>query len=146
MKNLIAISALALFILIGCSAEKPADSPKPEPTSSSTPSSEGPPQVTEKDLHLPFYPGAELSNEETMVVKTQNEHSIMAVFHTPDSPTQVKEFYESKVEGLKFSEFDGPDAQTMISETKADDGGKLAITIIKKKDEKTKISIGYGKY
>jgi len=146
MKNLIALSSLALIILIGCSAEKPTDSPIAEPASTSTTTNQEAPQVTEKDLHMPFYPGAVLDNEETMVVKTPNESSIMAVFYTPDSPTQVKEFYESKVDGLKLNGFNGKDTETMIGETKADDGGKLAITIIKKKDEETKISIGYGKY
>lgn len=150
MKTLIPFALLALLALSGCGSGDTAQQTEkdsapaqeqPQATASGTSS-----KFTEADLHMPFYPGARVSDDESMVVKTPREHSILAIFYTKDSPAQVKEFYESKVAGLKLNGFNGKDTETMLGESKASDGGKIAITIIKKKDQDTKISLGYGKY
>ena len=150
MKTLIPFAILSLLALSGCGSGDPAqkteNAPAPAQDQPASTASGTSSKFTEADLHMPFYPGARVSDDESMVVKTPREHSILAIFYTKDSAAQVKEFYESKVPGLKFNGFNGKDTETMIGESKASDGGKLGITIMQKKDQDTKIAIGYGKY
>lgn len=137
------IPLLSLAFLVGCGAAKTTEQAASTAADAFT---KPKPEITEAELHAPFYPGAEMNVGDSMVVKTPRETSILAKFSTKDAPDKVKAFYESKVSGLKFNSFNGADAQTMMAESKASDGGKLAFTIMKKPTSDTTITIGYGKY
>ena len=102
--------------------------------------------VTQDDLHAPFYPGAIVDPGKSMKVKTATEESALVYMTSVDDMDKIKAFYEEKIAGLKFNEFKAGDSVNLIGEAKASDGGKLAVTLVKKGAQgNVEISIGYGK-
>ncbi|MBL8066120.1 MAG: hypothetical protein JNM34_09710 [Chthonomonadaceae bacterium] len=103
-------------------------------------------KVTQDDLHAPFYPGAIVDPNRSMTVKTATEESALVYMSSVDDISKVKEFYESKIPGIKFNEFKSGEQINIMGEAKADNGGKLAVTIMKKdSSSNVEITIGYGK-
>jgi len=103
-------------------------------------------QITQDDLHAPFYPGAIVDVNKSMKVKTDTEESVLASMRSVDPAKKVADFYTEKLKGIKFNEFKNGEAVNYIGETKLEDGAKLAVAIVQKTaNDQTEISIGYGK-
>lgn len=104
-------------------------------------------KVTEEQLHVPFYPGAQLINEKSMTVKTSTEESALAFFTSTDDIEKIADFYKEKLKGLEFSKFQDGDSVNFISkEFKDASGGKVAIALTRKgATAPVEISIGWGK-
>ncbi len=104
-------------------------------------------KITEQQLHVPFYPGAQMVNEKSMSVKTATEESALAYFTTSDDIDKVAEFYKEKLKGMDFAKLQDGEAVNMFSkEYKDASGGKVAITITKKAAAgPVEICIGWGK-
>ncbi|MBS1712750.1 MAG: hypothetical protein JST30_00285 [Armatimonadetes bacterium] len=103
-------------------------------------------QITQDDLHAPFYPGAIVDVNKSMKVKTDTEESVLASMRSVDPPNAVVDFYKEKFKDLKFNEFKTGEGVNYIGETKLPDGAKLAFAIGQKTpNDPTEISIGYGK-
>lgn len=101
--------------------------------------------VTEADLGVPFYPGSAEKQGAAMKVDTPTEKSYMCVRTTSDEPAKVKEFYESKVAGLKFTVIEANGDSTAMGETKLENGAKVAISATRKKDAtETEVTVAMG--
>ena len=101
--------------------------------------------VTEADLKMAFYPGSTEKPNSTMKVETATEKSYLHNRLTADEPQKVADFYTAKDKDLKFTSFGSGGDVTMMASKDDKEGGKYAITIIRKKDAKeTEISMGYG--
>ncbi|MBL8059844.1 MAG: hypothetical protein JNK63_03900 [Chthonomonas sp.] len=148
MKTLLALIALST-VLVGCSSQAPvtdSDAPKPKDSPiSGNEATDVSPKVTEADLHIKIYPNSKIINDRSITVKTPNEENALAVFTTEDAPADVVKFFEEQLPGKKFNEFKGGDTVTNMLAVDNADGSKLAVTIIKKADAPTEITIGYGK-
>lgn len=103
-------------------------------------------QVSQDDLHAPFYPGAIVDVNRSMKVKAEKEESALVTMSSTDTYEKVKAFYEEKLPGIKFTEIKSADNINTMGETKADNGGRLAVTIARKGAQGSiEITIGYGK-
>lgn len=103
-------------------------------------------QVSQEDLHAPFYPGAIVDVNRSMKVKADKEESALVYMKSVDTYEKVKAFYEEKIKGIKFTEIKSGDDINAIGEAKADNGGKLAVSMTRKGAQgQIEISIGYGK-
>lgn len=81
-----------------------------------------------------------------MRVETPSDQTYLSSGTTSEEPAQVAEFYESKVDGLKFKKDEANEGVNVMATRDFGDFTKLAITASRKSDEtKSKITIGYGK-
>ena len=104
-------------------------------------------KISEEQLHVPFYPGAQMVNEKSMFVKAASEESALAYFTSKDEIEKIAEFYKEKLKGLEFTKFENAGSVNMISkEYKDNNGGRVAISLSKKSaSEPVEIVIGWGK-
>ncbi|MEQ1933895.1 MAG: hypothetical protein ABL962_08460, partial [Fimbriimonadaceae bacterium] len=163
MKNLtILIVLTAAFALSGCSGKESttyinADGTKGTVTADSkdgsmkiesngtTASVGGGTTVSEADMGMPFYPGSSEKPNSSMKVDAATEKSYLCVRLTSDDVQKVKDFYESKVKGLKFNTFDTAEQTNAMATTTLENGAKIAVTVSRKKSgSETEISMGYG--
>lgn len=104
-------------------------------------------KISEEQLHVPFYPGAQMINDKSMSVKTPTEESALAYFTTTDDVEKIVAFYKEKLKGIEFNKFEDGEAVNLISkEYKDSSSGRVAIAVTRKSASgPVEISIGWGK-
>jgi hypothetical protein len=85
-------------------------------------------KVTEADLGVPFYPGAQPAEGAAMRVAAGNSVSVQMGLHSDDAPAKVAAFYRDKLKAMA----DGKQMMDMTS----DDGAALSLI-----DDKAKSSL-----
>ena len=87
-------------------------------------------KITEEELGLPFYPGAEPGQ-----TVEQDKSFAQAYFTTPDSVDKVKAFYEDKLAGVKTAMDLSSDGSRMVQMALEKNGAERIITINQQKSE-----------
>ncbi len=99
--------------------------------------------ITEAELGVPIYPGAE-QTEGGMQVKSPKGVSGTYVFYTPDAPDKVLAFYREKLQG-RDANFIEAAGTGMITGGKGREDGFLITVAREEKDGRTVISITRGR-
>jgi len=164
MNKLIMLTILASLLATGCSSGKSTTTTLPDGTKATvnttgdgngmtlqgngTEAAVGTSaKITEEQLHVSFYPGAQLINDKSMTVKTSTEESALAFFTSTDDIDKIADFYKEKLKGIEFNRFESGGSVNLISkEFKDASGGKVAIALTRKgPSDPVEISIGWGK-
>jgi hypothetical protein len=110
---------------------KPTAAPKPQATT----------MPTEKELGLPYYPGAKPFHDETGVVTAASSEGMkIALLETPDSIEQVTAFYRAEMPQATVTKAkSGSDYTVRLSEVAGENG--LKAVEIAFKEKKTQITL-----
>lgn len=164
MKNLIILGGAVAILIAGCSSSDSKTTTLPDGTKATVKTTKDgsgmtvqgngteaavgtEAKITEEQLHVPFYPGAQLISDKSMFVKTGSEESALAYFTSTDDIVKIADFYKEKLKGLEFNRFENGAAVNMITkEYKDASGGKVAIALTKQNaSDPVEISVAWGK-
>jgi hypothetical protein len=94
-------------------------------------------KLTEKDIGIPFYPGAKAAHSGKLVQTGEDQGEFIQVaFTTPDSVDKVKAFYKEKIAGVEVR-MEMSTADTRMVQMMAEDGNtQKSVVITRGKDDK----------
>ncbi|GMV00522.1 MAG: hypothetical protein KJZ98_05940 [Burkholderiaceae bacterium] len=100
--------------------------------------------VTEKDVGVPFYPGAKALDGQSSRLVTPDGSTVSIGLRSSDAPAKVAAFYrdhlKAQAPGKQFVEMSGGDGNTMLALN--DEKGESAVqVVIDKSDAETQIQI-----